>query len=436
MDNKLLIILCVVMLILYAVLAFPEGVASILAIIVPSFTVIFLIDFYADDTNKEFLKRIFIFGLLARLTFGLIIHIFDLREFFGGDALTYDYYGNKIVEMWFDNTAVTDASTQYAMTMHGSGMNYLIGSIYTVLGHNILAGQSFVAVIGSSISPLVFACSWKVFKNLRVSKMSAVLVALFPSFIIWTGQMSKDGLIIFLLVLCFTLVLLLQEKFSLFYLSVLAFAFLGVISLRFYIFFMLAIATLGSFLIGTSNSLPSLIRRGIAIIGIGLALTYLGVLRTADENLEKYGSLERVQSSRTGLSQAGSGFGGEEDVSTGVGALSAIPIGMTYLLLAPFPWELTNLRQAITLPDMLLWWSAFPFLFYGIWYAVRYRLRSSAGILIFTLMLTIAYSIFQGNVGTAYRQRTQIQVFMFIFISVGCVLLVEKKENKKLRKTK
>ena len=49
-------------------------------------------------------------------------------------------------------------------------------------------------------------------------------------------------------------------------------------------------------------------------------------------------------------------------------------------------------------------------------------------------MLTLAYSIFQGNVGTAYRQRTQIQVFMFMFIGVGYVLIKENNENKVLER--
>jgi hypothetical protein len=47
-------------------------------------------------------------------------------------------------------------------------------------------------------------------------------------------------------------------------------------------------------------------------------------------------------------------------------------------------------------------------------------------------MLTVGYSIFQGNVGTAYRQRTQIQVFLFIFIAVGITLYLEARENKRL----
>jgi hypothetical protein len=45
-------------------------------------------------------------------------------------------------------------------------------------------------------------------------------------------------------------------------------------------------------------------------------------------------------------------------------------------------------------------------------------------------MLTLAYSIFQGNVGTAYRQRSQVLVFYFIFVAVGAVLFKERREER------
>jgi hypothetical protein len=47
-------------------------------------------------------------------------------------------------------------------------------------------------------------------------------------------------------------------------------------------------------------------------------------------------------------------------------------------------------------------------------------------------MLTLGYAVLQGNVGTAYRQRSQIQVFLFIFIAVGITVLLEKRENMKI----
>ncbi|HEV7681258.1 MAG TPA: hypothetical protein VGO68_03985, partial [Pyrinomonadaceae bacterium] len=78
-------------------------------------------------------------------------------------------------------------------------------------------------------------------------------------------------------------------------------------------------------------------------------------------------------------------------------------------------------------------WASFPLLVLGLWFTIKYRLRMASPILIFTFMLTLAYSVFQGNVGTAYRQRAQVLVFYFIFVAVGFVLVMEKREERKLR---
>jgi len=71
-------------------------------------------------------------------------------------------------------------------------------------------------------------------------------------------------------------------------------------------------------------------------------------------------------------------------------------------------------------------------MFIGLYYAIRYRLRVAFPVLMFSLLLTLAYALFQGNVGTAYRQRTQIQVFLFALISAGWVVYQESRENKRL----
>jgi hypothetical protein len=102
-------------------------------------------------------------------------------------------------------------------------------------------------------------------------------------------------------------------------------------------------------------------------------------------------------------------------------------------LFAPFPWQLENLRQSIALPEMIIWWSAFPLLVLGLWFAIKYRWRQVFPILMFTVMLSLAYSVFQGNVGTAYRQRAQLLVFYFIFVAVGLVLVKEKQEERSRR---
>lgn len=411
----------------------PDAAGAILVILLLS--IISLAVFRSYTAETTFVTNVFLVGLALRLAFGLFVHIYDYRDFFGGDALTYDFRGNILREAWL---GYADANPQaYAMASStagsGWGMNYLVGFIYLLLGRNILAAQSFCAVIGAATAPMVYFCTKRIYNNLRAARVAAILVAVFPAFIIWSGQLLKDGLIIFLLVLAMTMVIELQERIGVAAVSVLGLSVAGILTLRFYIFYMVAIAVVGSFVVGVKNSPGAVLARVAVIVVLGLGLTYVGVIRNASTNLDRFGTLDRLQNSRMDqATRADSGFGADADVSTTSGAISVIPIGFAYLMFAPFPWEVRNLRQAITLPEVLAWWALMPFLISGLIYSVRHRLRTAMPILLFSLMLTFAYSIFQSNVGTAYRQRTQIQVFLFIFIAVGWTIWKEKRDDAKL----
>jgi 4-amino-4-deoxy-L-arabinose transferase-like glycosyltransferase len=279
---------------------------------------------------------------------------------------------------------------------------------------------------------VIFLCARHIFQNIRVAKVATLFVAFFPSLVLWSSQGLKDGPIVFLLALTMLATLKLGEKLSLKYGAVLVFALYGLLCFRFYIFYMAAAAVGGSFLVGMrKQTTRSMLRQCAVILALGVGLTYMGVLRTAESQVDTYADFEAIQRSRRDLSRrANSGFGQDVDVSTATGALTAVPLGLTYLLFAPFPWQLASLRQLITLPEMVIWWVSFPLLVTGIWFTVSYRLRQALPILIFTSMLTLAYSIFQGNVGTAYRQRSQILVFYFIFVAVGAVLFKERREER------
>lgn len=434
MDRRLIMLTALVAAVL-AMTDFPNGAVSVLLVVAMSLLSIVLIrKFAAEDRN--ILTNIFLIALVVRISFGLFIFIFGLQSFFGEDAKLYDLLGQRLIDLWFHNTDPADYLSRRAANTSdvGWGMNYLVGIIYSVTGSSILIAQSFCAVIGAATAPMIYFCSKSIFNNNRVSKAAAISIALFPSFIVWSSQLMKDGLIIFLLVVVMTMVLQLQKKFSFPAVAVLILAMFGVMSLRFYIFYMVAVAVAGSFLVGLGSSGVSIIRRILVMIFLGLGLTYFGVLRNSYQ-IERYANLEMIQRSRQDLAtSAESGFGGDADVSTAQGALTTIPIGFLYLMFAPFPWQISNIRQAITLPEIIAWWGIVPLIVIGSWYTVKNRLREAIPIIVFTVTLTIAYSVFQGNVGTAYRQRTQIQVFLFMFAGVGWTLIQEKKENKQLVK--
>lgn len=407
-----------------------EGLSALVVAAVLSSICLIIIRWSGLET--DFLVDVFLVALIARMAFGLLIHIYELRDFFGGDAFTFDVYGQQIVDVWRGFESPDDSLSIRAMSTNtpGWGLHYLTAIIYLIFGPKLLAAQALMCVIGAATAPLTYLCAYQMFQNTRVARASALLVALFPAFVVWSSQLLKDGIIIFLLVLAMSTVLSLQRRFSYLAAGILVVSLYGIISFRFYIFYMVAVAVIGSFVIGRKGSVESIARGFALVAGLGVALTYVGVTETASENLEKFGSLEAVQRSRSDLAKsAQSGFAEDSDVSTAQGAISAIPTGFTYLMFAPFPWSAASLRQAITVPETIIWWGMIPLLISGLLFTIKNKLRTALPILVFSLMLTLGYSIFQGNVGTAYRQRTQIQVFLFIFIGVGYTLLKEKREN-------
>jgi 4-amino-4-deoxy-L-arabinose transferase-like glycosyltransferase len=388
---------------------------------------------YKQGADGPFLLRLFIAALLVRMLLGTVIFVFNRQEFFGGDALTYDFVGYAQLQGWAGNAYFQAIANNFVSRSSSGGMVYLVGAIYGIVGRNMLAVQLVNSVVGAVTAVIIHLCAHQVFNNRRVSRLAGIAVAFYPSLVLWSSQGLKDGPIVFCLALAILATLKLGEKLSFRYIVVLVCALMSLLSLRFYVFYMIVAAIAGAFVIGMQTvTATSFARQLAAVLLIGLSLTYFGVTRSASVQFKEYGSLERVQRSRLDLARrADSGFGRDVDVSTTSGALSTIPMGMLYLLFAPFPWQVVSLRQSITLPEMVVWWASFPMLILGLWFAIRYRLRMISPILIFTVMLTLAYSVFQGNVGTAYRQRAQLLVFYFIFVAVGFVLVQEKREERK-----
>ena len=387
-----------------------------------------------SGNEKKFLLRLFVLALAVRIIIASVIFMGNMQEFFGGDANTYHIFGESLNMSWHGDDYHASRYAAFIQSGVGAwGMLYVVAIVYEVLGGNMFAVQLINASVGASTAIVVYYVAQSLFSNARVSKVAAVLVAFFPSLILWSSQALKDGLIIMALALCILATLRLMEKITVPYLVLLGLCLASLLSLRFYIFYMMAAAVAGSFVIGMKTRGARRVIHGfVAIALIGMAFTWFGVLRFATVQFERYGNLAKINESRMDQARnADSGFAKDVDVGTTEGALTVIPIGLLYLLFAPFPWQLASLRQSIALPEMIIWWAAFPLLVLGWWYAVKHRLRQVAPIVLFTTMLTLAYAVFQGNVGTAYRQRSQLLVFYFIFVALGLVLVKEKQEDRR-----
>ena len=384
--------------------------------------------------DRAFLIRVFIVGVLARVILATVIHQGHMEEFFGGDANTYSLFGSSLAASWHGDKYHLAKYQSFVASGAGAwGMLYLVAIVYELVGENMFAIQLINASVGSATSIVVYASAQHIFKNRRVSRLACLLVCFWPSLVLWSAQALKDGLIVLVLALGILCTVKLMNKITVGYLIVLTGCLCALLTLRFYTFYMMVAAVAGSFLLGMKSlNAQAFVGRFLGIVAIGLVFTWFGVAQYAGTQLSRYGNLQMVQLSRQDMARsADSGFMKDVDVNTTEGALTAIPVGCLYLLFAPFPWQLASFRQSLPLPEMIVWWLSFPLLVLGLWYGVKHRLNEVAPIVIFTTLLTLAYSLVQGNVGTAYRQRSQLLVFYFIFLAAGIMIMKERAEDRR-----
>src|SRR5262249_10998023 len=168
---------------------------------------------YRQGANSTFLLRVFVAGLLLRVLLGSLIFAFRGQDFFGGDAITYDFFGNCQLLAWGGDRYAAMQVNRFIGTTEASGwgMVYLVAAVYGLIGRNMLAIQLVNAVLGGVTAPIIFLCAQHVFGNLRVSRFAALLVAFYPSLVLWSSQGLKDGPIVFCLTLSILATLKLGE---------------------------------------------------------------------------------------------------------------------------------------------------------------------------------------------------------------------------------
>jgi 4-amino-4-deoxy-L-arabinose transferase-like glycosyltransferase len=374
-----------------------------------------------SDVDGRFLARVYLATLLVRVGLAVLLNLFSSDSVFAatfwGDSLTYDAGGQVIARSWAGEAANT-AAYQF---LSGYGFMYFVGAVYYVFGRNQLLVQLLNATIGALTVLVIYAIARELFGR-EVARKAALFMAFFPQMLFWSAAMYKDPAVLLCIALCMYAVVCLRERFSLGHLVVFAVAAIALLTLRFYIFYFVAAATVGSFVFGRGGSLAQrLPAYGLLILVLVAGVGFVVPAETL-ETQRAYMSLNQMQVTRADQAMWGSSaYGTDYDVSTPAGALVALPIGLVYLLFAPFPWSISGARQLLVLPETLVWYSLMPAFVRGVVHAIRRRLGATLPILAFALTLTCAYALTQGNVGTAYRQRTQVSMFFFIFMAVGLV---------------
>jgi 4-amino-4-deoxy-L-arabinose transferase-like glycosyltransferase len=307
----------------------------------------------------------------------------------------------------------------YFITSRDPGFPYLVGGLNYIFGGYRVVASYFNCLLGAVLVFLIYQLSARLFHNM-VARRAALLVALMPSMVLWSSVALKDVVVTVCIIISLSSCLSVKERVT-------VQAFLGTVLplvliqlTRFYITYFVAFSVILALILDKGIGMLTGIYKQAFIIGAAVGLfALLGLSGRTGQDAEIL-NLETASSYRRGMAvSARSGFAHDVDVSTPAKAAAFLPVGMANMLFAPFPWQMTSLRPLIAAPETILWWYLFPSTLRGLIFAIRRRFSRVSPVVIFAATLTPAYSLIHGNVGSAFRQRAQILVFLFIFCALG-----------------
>ncbi len=386
------------------------------------FPVLYLLSRRKDVTEERFLRKILFIAFSLRLALALLFASDKAFRLFHEDAHGYEYFGKMICHAWrfpYGNFPIPEEN------LPESGIGYMnfVAALMYLFGEYLLVPSAFNSLAGTVTVYLTFTLAKQMFHPV-VARRAALLTAFFPSMVLWSSMALKDPLMLMLIMVFLNAAVALNRKFSWYTIFLLLGSVALVAFIRFYLVYFLLFAAGGGILLSRGGSridrtIFSFQRKLAVFLLFGGLLSMVGLTSSLSSKWGDW-NLETLSAYRSSMAaNANTGFAVNVDISTPERAIAWLPIGLTMLLLGPFPWHMTSMRALITLPEMLFWWSMMPSLLRGLRYSIVHNFALTTPLLIFAITLCSVYALAIGNFGALYRMRAQVMAFLFVLIAVG-----------------
>jgi hypothetical protein len=348
------------------------------------------------------------------------------------DALYYEEVGYSVAQAWLSG----ESSQWLDAEEYGGKVAWLmvatIGGLYFLLQG--FRSVPILLVLWSLLTAWVPVYAYRIGMELgapsKVSRRAAWIVALTPAFVFWSGSLYKEGLVLLVLSIGAYHTLRLQRQWSAGSLLAVILSVSALLGLRFYLASLLGGAILLGLLFArdvratkgkVGGGVVRFVRQATLAAVFLAAMIFTGFTERSEQSLleNQAGLLMQVDSSRRDLAAAQSGYLTGADVSEPEEAIRFFPLGLLYFLTVPFPWQFGGLRQTLTIPETLAWVLSYPLVLVGIIRGMRVNGSGTAFLVILTAAICSVFAVLSGNVGTAYRMRTQVWLFWAPFAVWG-----------------
>lgn len=398
------------------------------------------ISFLSIQEDRQFLYKIFVGGYLLRILSAIFLYLMTcdrprLPGFFIDDGWVHSANAIKIAERLRFGLPVIGVPNAELWSESGGihYYDYINGGLYFLLGNNPLNMFFLNCFFGILASIFIYFIALTVF-NRNTARLAAVLCAFWPSLILWSTQNLKEPLTILCVVLCFWAFVFFLKKFNPYYLII---VFLSLRFLKIFrppmdkIVFAAFVLHLIFFGLHLVRKKPSLVFVAIPIfvlvaIGFGQVLgEYLELVKNPEPIISR--NVQSIEGLRSVRASANLAFLPDYRINSTKRLLYYLPFGVFALLFAPFPWQIFSVSQIMAVPEMLVWYLMFSRLLKGVYVAAKKNLVYLFSIFSYSALMILMLACIEGNIGTMFRHRSMVLVFLLMFMAVGMNIAAKKK---------
>jgi hypothetical protein len=333
-----------------------------------------------------------------------------------GDASGYDATFRFVAGLWQSGVVLAPLRVGASPGNDGQYMilySTLFAPVYTLLGSSPVLPRLLMAMFGALVVVNVYLLAGEL-AGRRAALYAGGLAAVFPYWVVYSGVIYRDMLIVFFLSAMALFLVRWQTGGSRRALALaVLFAALGVFMREQNVLPVAAMAATVVFA-ATDRS-----RREYAAAFVGATVVGVVVVAVFDGLLP----IDALAGQRLWLARpnAAAYFTGLA-YETGVELLVYAPVGALYFALTPFPWQAVNLLAVISIAQNLLLW--YPVVILAVLGARDLSGASGetpavVSLLVFALVGIFGYGLVEGNLGPAMRHRMQFQFVFFAFAGVG-----------------
>jgi hypothetical protein len=374
---------------------------------------------HLDSPDETIVVRIFLLAFAVRVVAVFVLHhFFFLNDptLLAGDDVGYDTRAVEIAQHWRgaggEGPAVWLDYTTY------------VGVVEFLASGFRLVPRVVNAFAGSLAAAFTAASARQVF-DARASRAAGLCVALFPSAVVWTSLNLREGWALAgVSILVFVLVRQVHRRMV----SLMPLFLVGLLTVamaRAWTLLVLAAGVMAG-LLWRSFRRPLRAVAGTLLIGIGVTLLVL--TGAAAPELTRL-STSDVATIRQSTTHGGSAFEGGLDPSSPGELVQTAPRAIAYVLFGPFPWQTQGTRQALALPEVLLWYAALLYAYRGMRAAVSTKPDMAWPLVGAICSLLIAFAVVEGNLGLLYRHRLHAFVILAVFVGGGLSLSPERRHG-------